>query len=318
MKHILPKLCLWAVAACCITSQANAQYVSTFNGKLEVGLNIGPSNFLGDLGGTRGIGKTFLKDNNIEFTKILAGGFITYYPREWFGIRANFHHTKIEANDAVIKDKGGLENARRWRNLNFRSSITEAYIAAEITPTFFLEKDDYREGKLRPYALVGIGLFSYNPQTQLNGEWVDLRPLRTEGQGFAEYPNKKVYGKTAYCYPVGGGFKYYLTEKFTIGAEVIHRFTNTDYIDDVSTTYIDPATFATNLDATNAALARQLHNRNIVPTNVGYSAPGAQRGDSKDNDGYFSAVVKFGWRLGSEYQSEYRRARKQVRCSNFY
>ncbi len=314
MKILLRKVVLVLALILMLVINATSQYVTAFNRKLEAGLNLGPTNFLGDLGGTKGLGKTFLKDNNIEFTKIISGGFITYYPAEWIGFRLSGQHTRIEGDDAIIKNKGGAEINRKNRNLNFRSNITELYLAAEILPTVFWEQDDYLAGKFRPYGVAGIGIFSYNPQTQLNGNWVDLRPLHTEGQGFAQYPDRKEYGKTAYAFPIGIGFKYYPTEKFTIGFEAIHRFTTTDYIDDVSTKYIDPSLFASNLPAAEAALALQLNNRNLIPSVPGFSAPGAIRGDPTENDGYYSLSLKLGWRLGSEEASEFRRAKRQTKC----
>ena len=317
MKRVLLKVFLVPLLLTIIAIKAAAQYVTAFNRKLEIGLNLGPSNFLGDLGGNRGVGKTFLKDNNVELTKIISGGFITYYPKEWLGFRLSGHYTKIEGNDAVIQRQGTAEENRANRNLNFRSNIGELYLAAEFLPTVFFENDDYLSGKFRPLVILGIGAFKFNPQTKYNGNWVDLRPLRTEGQGFAQYPDRKPYKNYAFCLPVGVGFKYYINETFTLGGEAIHRFTTTDYIDDVSTKYIDPNLFAVNLTASQAAMARDLANRSLSGT---YSDPllpnnvGKIRGDSKQNDGYYSLALKLGWRLGSEDRSEYRRARRQTRC----
>ncbi len=297
-----------------LSSTLKAQYVSVLQGKVEAGFSLGASNFLGDLGGNKGVGKTFLKDNNVELTKAYKGAFVTYYPQEWIGFRVAFNQTMVEAEDAVIKDQGGAERARLWRNLSFRSNIVEGIVMAEILPTVFLEQNDYLAGKLRPVFFAGIGVFSYNPQANLKGEWHDLRPLHTEGQGFSQYPNSKQYGKTAINFPVGLGFKYYVNEKTTIGFEAIHRYTNTDYIDDVSTKFIDPNTFNTNLTPDKAIIARQLYNRNIGPANTNYYATGKQRGDSKDNDGYYTMALKVGWRLGGDEDSYNRRARRQVRC----
>jgi Domain of unknown function (DUF6089) len=317
MKRTLQKMFFTSVLLLSMQHFASAQYFTAFNRKLEVGLNLGPSNFLGDLGGNSGIGKTFLKDNNVELTKIITGGYISYYPAEWLGFRLSGQYTRIEGDDGVINRRKGAEEARANRNLSFRSNIAELYVAAEFYPTVFFEHDDYVAGKLRPVLIAGIGMFKFNPQAQLNGEWIDLRPLRTEGQGFAQYPDRKPYSNTAFAFPVGVGLKYYASEKLTLGFEAIHRFTTTDYIDDVSTKYIDPTLFDANLTAPAAALAKQLHNRSLPGT---YSDPalannvGKIRGDSKENDGYYSFALKIGWRLGSEEQSEWRRIRKQSRC----
>lgn len=41
--------------------------------RLEYGFTVGPSNFLGDLGGGKGKGGPFLKDNMIPLTRLMAG-----------------------------------------------------------------------------------------------------------------------------------------------------------------------------------------------------------------------------------------------------
>jgi hypothetical protein len=292
---------------------AKAQGVSLFNRKLEIGLNIGPSNFLGDLGGNIGQGKTFLKDNNVELTKLVTGAYVTYYPAEWIGVRLAFQRTTIEGDDKVIDRKGGLEEARKNRNLSFRSPLTELYLGVEFSPTVFFEYDDYLAKKFRPYAVGGIGLFKFNPQANLNGQWVDLKPLHTEGQGFPEYPNRKEYSLTQVCFPIGFGFKYFFNENFSAGVEAIHRFTTTDYIDDVSTTYVQPSVFNTRLTPSQAALAQQLHDRRLT-TAGDYGRYGTKRGDPKQNDGYYSLALKLGWRLGNPDASDWRKARRQVRC----
>ena len=58
-----------------------------------------------------------------------------------------------------------------------------------------------------PYILAGIGYFHFNPQANLNDNYVDLQPLHTEGQGFAEYPNVKEYKLSQINFPVGIGSK---------------------------------------------------------------------------------------------------------------
>jgi hypothetical protein len=58
----------------------------------------------------------------------------------------------------------------------------------------------------------------------------------------AEY-GRGEYSLTQLEIPMGGGFKFYLNESFYVGFEILHRKTFTDYIDDVSTKYIDPRYF---------------------------------------------------------------------------
>ncbi|MBL7727631.1 MAG: hypothetical protein JNM68_08100 [Dinghuibacter sp.] len=288
----------------------SAQSVFFLNKKFEVGLNIGPSNFLGDLGGNFGRGKTFLKDNNVELTKVLTGAYIAYFPAEWIGIRFSGQKTVLEGDDKVIDRKGSWEERRSDRNLSFRSPLLEGYLAAEFYPTVFFEYDDYLEKKLRPFIVAGVGMFKFKPQAQLNGQWVDLQPLHLEGQGFPEYPDRKNYKLTQVCFPVGLGVKYYVTETFSVGLEAIHRFTRTDYIDDVSTRYIDPALFNRYLAPDKAAQAIQLNDRRLV----NFGTIGRRRGDPSENDSYYSIALKLNWRLGNPDASEWRKARRQVRC----
>src|SRR4030095_3176202 len=88
------------------TSRSYSQSVSVADGKIELGLNLGPSFFLGDLGGNRGEGKTFVKDINFPVTKLMKGLYVSFYPAEWLGFRlaANLGH--LEAYDSLIRNKG--------------------------------------------------------------------------------------------------------------------------------------------------------------------------------------------------------------------
>lgn len=301
-----------------------SQSITLGNGKVEAGLAFGPLFFLGDLGGNHGIGTDFLKDVNFPLTKISKGLFVNIYPAEWLGFRIAINQGVLEGYDNIIKDKGGAESFRKQRNLQFKSNMFEAYAATEIYPTVFLERNDGLQGKLRPYGLAGFGIFKFNPKGEYfeaNGssKWVELAPLRTEGQGFAEYPDRKPYKLMSFEMPLGAGFKYYFQENKYVGFEVVHRKSFTDYVDDVSTNYIDGNLFDQYLSPGDAAMARQLHYReNFVP-NAPQQRPdiNEQRGDPSDNDSFFSSVIRFGWRL-NDNNSPSGRAAKQMRCPSFY
>ena len=303
-------------------STSHAQSIATGNGKLEFGLGLGPMFFLGDLGGHHGEGKTFLKDLNLPLTKFSAGLFANIYPVEWLGFRVAVNHSKVEGYDNVIKDQYGGEYFRKLRNLQFRSSILEGYVAAEVYPTVFLEQYEGLQGKLRPYGILGIGVFKFNPKGEYfdaNGtsRWVALQPLHLEGQGMAEYPDRKNYKLTATEIPMGFGAKYYVKENFYVGLEVLHRKTFTDYIDDVSTNYIDQSLFDQYLTPAQAKMARQLNYRENFPAVNTRPSLNEQRGNPNQNDAFFSTLLKFGWRL-SDPNSPDSRAARQMRCPSFY
>jgi len=283
--------------------------------KVEVGINVGPSFFLGDLGGNRGKGTRFIKDVNLSLTKVMKGAFLTVYPNEWIGFRAAAEIGKLEAQDGIIDTKGVNELWRKQRNLDFRSNIAEAYVAAEIYPLMLLNsgQEDYKP-RLRPYGVVGVGVFHFNPQGSLTNSqgdktWYDLKPLHTEGEGFAEHPNVKNYSLTQLNIPMGFGAKYFISDRVTMSLEVLHRMTFTDYIDDVSTDYIDPNLFDKYLTPQNAAIARQISDKvfGIVTPGVTRYSSGTQRGNPNQNDAYFTIFLKFGIRLGAIFDNIYDR-----------
>ena len=308
-----------------ISSVSFSQSLTSGNGKYEIGLNIGPMIFLGDLGGNYGKGTAFLKDVNFPTTKWSKGIYASVHPAEWLGLRIALNQGVLEGSDSLIRTKGGAEEYRKTRNLNFRSNILEAYGVVEFYPTVFFEQYDGLQGKLRPYGVIGVGTVKFKPQglyynAQGKSSWVDLHDLRLEGQGMEEYPDRKDYKLSTLEIPMGIGAKYYVKENFYIGLEVLHRKTFSDYIDDVSTTYIDANLFDKYLTPAQAKLARQLYYReNFVPSGPLSRLPvnDEQRGNSKQNDSYFSTSLKFGWRLNDNNSPE-SRASRQLRCPTFY
>jgi hypothetical protein len=269
--------------------------------------------FLGDLGGHFGKGTTFLKDYNMNTTKIAVGAYVTAYPQQWLGFRLSLNYGHIEGDDGLIHGKGGDEETRLARNLNFRSSILEGTLMAEFYPTVFLEDEpEDVTARLRPYGVIGLGAFHFNPQgsyrSPTTGEilWVDLKPLRTEGEGFAEYPDRKNYSLTQLNIPLGAGIKYYFSENLNISFEIIHRKTFTDYMDDVSTRYVDPSLFDKYLSPAQATIAKAVSNKSIAGYNTPGYGPKDRRGDPHQNDAYFTAGFKIGFRLGGGSEQRWR------------
>ncbi len=286
------------------------QYRFFDNPVYEIGLNVGPSNLLGDLGGNYGVGKTFLKDNNIEMTRLNKGAYFTIRPSEFFGLTLSVNFTTLEGADSVINDKGGPEVARKNRNLSVSTPIKEATLTTEIYPTVFLEQDDKEVwNKFRPYGVIGIGVFHFNPRGEYTApdgskRMVNLQPLRTEGQGMPQYPDRKPYNLTQINIPYGVGIRYYFNERLTAGFEIVNRKTFTDYIDDVGNTYINDSDFDSYFGSgsTTAAIAKQMHNKaqqlspgvRMHPYNGG-----DKRGTPDRMDSYYSMTLKVGYRFTS-------------------
>lgn len=288
----------------------------------EAGINVGPSFFLGDLGGHMGKGTRFVKDLNFNFTNLMKGAFITAYPANWLGFRFSAQVGTLEGDDAIINTKGVDELWRKQRNLDFRTKIQEAYVGLEIFPFTFLHRFDEYQPRLRFYGVIGLGVFHFNPQGSLtdpagNKTWYYLHPLRTEGQGMKEYPDIKPYSLTQLNIPMALGLKYFVSDRFTLSGEFLYRKSFTDYIDDVSKFYIDPNHFSNYMSSQDAAVARQISDKmyGIVTPGVTRYAPGTMRGNPRQDDAYFSLLLKFGVQLGEVYENmSDRNAARKTRC----
>ncbi|HET9825923.1 MAG TPA: hypothetical protein VFP87_11345, partial [Chitinophagaceae bacterium] len=135
MKRIVPigrAIVMFALILISPTLKSFSQSMTAGNGKVEVGLGIGPLFFLGDLGGSKGIGQTFVKDVDFPMTKLCKGLFLTVTPNEWLGFRIAANQGVLQGDDKQAPNKGGDEVSRLQRNLNFKSNLLEAYAALEF------------------------------------------------------------------------------------------------------------------------------------------------------------------------------------------
>ena len=181
------------------------------------------------------------------------------------------------------------------RNLSFNTKVWELTLQGDFN--FFRFMPGEPAYSFTPYITFGAGVFSYDPYAYLRGRKVPLRPLGTEGQGSSLYPNLKQYNSMAICLPFGGGIKYSFNDRINIGFEILHRFTNTDYLDDVSTIYVDPAAFPLNPDGSQSD-AQLLYDRSFeLGDPIGII--GRQRGNSKQKDQFVTAMFHVTFNLQS-------------------
>jgi len=295
-----------------ITAQkANAQYYfyddNHYDSPImfEVGGSVGAINSLTDLGGRKGIGKKFIKDLNLNKTQLSGGIFLGAIYKNAIALRLEATFGQIKAEDAVLQKVAPSTFGRYERNLSFRSKITEFAVSAEIHPLYIFNNyngdNDKTPPSFSPYLVAGAGFFSFNPQARgSNNTWVDLQPLSTEGQGFVEYPDRKVYKLRQMSIPVGIGVKYELSSSINIRAEFNYRFLNTDYLDDVSTTYIDPSLYANYFTGAKLTNALLLNDRQyeLDPSHV--TNPGDQRGNPDNKDAFFTFGFKVSYTFGRE------------------
>lgn len=272
----------------------------------ELGISIGGSIFFGDLGGSSDIGRPFISDLDILVTRPAVGIFIRRNLNNRIGIRLNGYYTQVFGDDAMTDatDPQQPGYSRKYRNLSFRSDIIELSTQVELNfMAYVVGSTRYR---FTPYFTVGIGAFYFEPTAKYNGTWVKLRPLGTEGQGLDQYPAKKIYSNIALAFPIGLGIKYNLSEDWAINFEIVHRFSNSDYVDDVSTTYVNPSYFfaANPTDPARAQMITDLADRSNGD-NPGQTLPLQQRGDPSNFDGYTLINITFSYVLGLKGNPQY-------------
>ncbi len=233
----------------------------------------GFSNYQGDLQDKR----FTLKQSHTAF-----GAGVLYDVTDKFAVRANATFGKVSGDD-----KAAAKNSSR--NLNFTTTISDVHLGLEYS-IFSLD-----ERSLSPYVFAGISYFGFNPYSNDTlGRKIYLQPLSTEGQGF--YQGRKKYSLGQIAIPFGGGVKFALSPNVRLAAEVGMRKTNTDYLDDVSTTYIDQAI----LFANRGQLAVEMAFRgDELKTGLSYPADGSQRGSAKSKDWYYFSGISLIVKLNS-------------------
>ena len=267
------------------------------------------SQFLGDLGGGKGIGVHDIRDFNLK--AIRYGGCIGYSYRlgYHFAWQTKFIFAYLYGNDKFSK-----EAFRNNRNLNFRSPVID--FTTQCNYIFFNKKREFHRYNIKGitpkniidyqlYVFTGIGGFWFDPYGRdSSNQWHRLKPLRTEGEGLV--PSRKEYSNFQVCIPIGVGIKFALNRLYSLGIEYSYRKTFTDYIDDCSTTYFDPAAIK---DANNKNGDLAVYMANPSPTkNLSTSnnpngitsqttAPGMQRGDPRNKDGYMFLIVSLYYKL---------------------
>jgi hypothetical protein len=250
----------------------------------EIGASTGLMTGITDVGAKKGFMPGF------KSSQLNASFYVGAMYQNTYGVRLEATYGRIAGADS--------NGAVKKRNLSFRTPIREIALIGEFHPLMLKYYDELPQ--FSPYIAAGLGWFSFNPQANLNGKWIDLQPLRTEGQGFPQKgADSRPYRLSQSNIILGGGIKYEISQLFTARAEMLFRYTFTDYLDDVSTTYIDPSWFDANLSPQYALWAKQLHDRSVV-YDPEFSGPGSVRGGAKSKDHYLTFNIKLGINLGRQ------------------
>lgn len=268
----------------------------------EAGISFGPMNSLTDVGGRKGNGSGGAKDLNVKSTTFAGGIYFSGLYKHFLGLRLEGTFGKVHSNDSLLAGVKSTAIGRYNRNLSFRSPIGELSLLGEFYPIQFFKNFDPESPAtaFAPYLLGGIGVFHFNPQANLNGQWIDLQPLHTEGQGFVEYPQSKQYSLNKLNFSYGVGLAYELSPKFDLKIEYVSRILTTDYLDDVHGRYIDPRIFSKYFTGTQLANALLLNNRGRPDAKPlqNTNHPNGIRGNPDNNDSYFTINIKVGYIIG--------------------
>lgn len=257
--------------------KADAQLMEPFVHQGELGVSAGVAHYFGDLN----------PNSAINRPKIAAGIFFRKQITNYIGIRLSGDYALLGYSD--VYSSNAVQAAR---NLSFNTNVWELSLAGDFN--FFEFHPGFEGYNFTPYVGLGIGVFSFDPYAYLGGEKYLLRTLGTEGQGSALYPNLLPYNPLALSIPFTLGVKYALTQKTNVFAELTYRFTNTDYLDDVSGLYA-PDAFPPLPDGSPSP-AFLLQDRSYE-TGTSIGIKGRQRGNSLQKDAFATLKVGISFNL---------------------
>ena len=162
----------------------------------ELGVFVGGSNFIGDVGAT----------NYISPNKLALGAVYRWNRSTRHSYRASLIYTELEADDLKSDDP-----RRTQRGYSFTNKIMEASIGMELT---FFDFDLHSERKMAtPYLYSGITATNYDDFYFLNTQTSEKNLRWTLG------------------IPMAIGFKTTFIDNFVFSIEVGARYTFTDGID---------------------------------------------------------------------------------------
>jgi hypothetical protein len=211
--------------------------------------NLNALNYYGDLAPA-----TTAASTDVSFTRPGFGLNVGYKFSPYTAFRAGFNYGRIKGDD-ITSDPNEPESYGRYlRNASFRSDIKEFHMGFEID--FIPNYGGANARKpINLYLFVGGAVFHHEPKALVPefdyvlggtnstipapqaGEWVSLRKLGTEGQ-FIEGSGVKKYSPIQFSIPIALGARLRLPGPFEVGLEFGYRYLFTDYIDDVSGSYI--------------------------------------------------------------------------------
>ena len=258
--------------ALCIAFGFNA--TAQYKENTEVGLIGGVSYYLGDL-------------NTTHFSQAApsVGLVVRKNIDNRFSYKAEAIYLTLQSDERDSKDTISVD-----RGLHFKSSVLE--LSGQLEFNFLPYESGNPLYTWTPFVYTGISIFHHNPQAEnINGEWIDLQPLGTEGQETTIFTDRKGYSLIQFAIPMGGGVKIAVNKSFNIILEYGARKTFTDYLDDVSTTFVggngDPYPLEMSQEAIDMSDPLGTHSKDI------------QRGNPDKKDWYSFVGITLSFKLSN-------------------
>ena len=235
-----------------------------------IGFILGKMNYQGDL-----------NPNSFTFShsKATTGITVRQSLNRWISFKGGFAIGHIDAADHYNRDY------LKTRNLSFKTTIKEVSIGLEASLL------DLSTTRFTPYVFGDVVLYHFNPWAyDMSGKKVFLQPLSTEGQGLSQFPGQKPYKLTQMALGFGFGARYAINENMNIGVEMLHRKTFTDYLDDVSSIYVDQNVL---LQAKGSKTVEMAYRGDEISGGLSYPNHGEQRGTPTEMDWYYFFGINF-------------------------
>jgi hypothetical protein len=253
----------------------------------DFGVKLGASNYLGDIGGKEKTRRGFIMDMKLQETNLTAGLYARYKINNTFGIQGSLNIGKLSGEDQQSENIG-----RNTRNLRFKNNIIELSVRGEV---YIFELNDVgNKGRywvdMKTYAFAGLTGLHHDPKGRVDGttDWYKLQPLQTEGVSYSNW---------GLGIPAGVGLYFTYKRKHRFGMEMAWTTTFTDYLDDISGVYADPADFATPNDPLTSQLANQSALTDADDALLASYDVGEKRGDATHNDTYLFTTLSYGYVL---------------------
>jgi len=260
---------LLAIIFCLFCCSTNSWSQNDIKGTY-LGLFFGKMNYQGDL-----------NPNSFTFShsKATVGINIRQSLNRWISLKGGFAIGHIDAADRYNRDY------LKPRNLSFNTTIKEGSLSMETSLL------DLSTTRFTPYLFGSVSLYHFNPWAYDNsGKKVFLQPLSTEGQGLSQFPKQKPYKLTQIALGFGAGARYAIGDNMNIGVEFSQRKTFTDYLDDVSSMYVDRNVL---LQTKGAKAVEMAYRGDELPGGQPYPNHGEQRGTPSEMDWYYFFGINF-------------------------